>query len=102
MLAAAVCIACRVYQQDAHVEISCAGVVRAWKAVWVIESVSSDDLLVLVVRREVLAYKLVDCPELGYTTADKPHPRGELRIKTKRMIPGYFKRPEVRAFAPQH
>ena len=51
--------------------------------------------------REVLAWKLVDCPELGYTTADKPHPRGELRLKTRRMIPGYFKRPEVSRAARQ-
>lgn len=42
------------------------------------------------------AYKLVDVPELGYTTKDKPYPRGELRLKTKRMITGYYKHPEVR------
>ena len=41
------------------------------------------------------AYKLVDVPELGYTTKDKPYPRGELRLKTKRMITGYYKHPEV-------
>ena len=51
----------------------------------------------------VPAYKLVDVPELGYTTKDKPFPRGELRIKTRRMIPGYYKHPEVQYIAcPLH
>ena len=45
--------------------------------------------------RHCLGFKLVDVPKLGYTTKDKPHPRGELRLKTKIMIPGYFKHPKV-------
>ena len=45
--------------------------------------------------RHCTAFKLVDVPELGYTTQDKPYPRGELRVKTKLMIPGYFKHPKV-------
>ncbi|BDA50881.1 Carboxylic acid reductase [Coccomyxa sp. Obi] len=48
-------------------------------------------------HRLVPAYKLVDVPELGYTTKDKPYPRGELRIKTTRMISGYYKHPEATA-----
>ncbi len=48
-----------------------------------------------VACRYVPAHKLVDVPELGYTTKDKPFPRGELRVKTRRMIPGYYKHPEV-------
>ena len=47
-----------------------------------------------IMREHVTDYKLIDVPELGYTTADKPHPRGELLVKTPRVIPGYFKRPE--------
>ena len=35
----------------------------------------------------VTEWKLVDVPELGYSTTDKPFPRGELHIKTKAMIP---------------
>ena len=45
--------------------------------------------------RHCTGYKLVDVPELGYSTQDKPYPRGELRLKTKLMIPGYFKHPKV-------
>lgn len=40
-------------------------------------------------------FKLVSVPELGYTTEDKPYPRGELRVKTKRLITGYYKQPKV-------
>jgi len=47
------------------------------------------------VCRLCTGYKLVDVPELGYTTQDKPYPRGELRLKTKLMIPGYYKHPKV-------
>ncbi|MCX4097626.1 carboxylic acid reductase [Nocardia sp. alder85J] len=46
-------------------------------------------------RPEVLDYKLVDVPELGYHTTDQPYPRGELLIKTMTMFPGYYKRPEL-------
>ncbi len=42
-------------------------------------------------------YKLIDVPELGYFTTDKPHPRGELIVKTGRLIEGYYKRPELNA-----
>ena len=43
----------------------------------------------------VTEWKLVDVPELGYSTTDKPFPRGELHIKTKAMIPGYYKQQRV-------
>lgn len=43
----------------------------------------------------VLDFKLVDVPELGYFTTDKPFPRGELLIKTKTMIAGYYKHQDV-------
>ncbi|KRQ19194.1 MULTISPECIES: carboxylic acid reductase [Mycobacteroides] len=48
-------------------------------------------------RPPVTEYKLVDVPELGYFTTDSPHPRGELRIKSETMFPGYYKRPETTA-----
>ncbi|MEB3031142.1 carboxylic acid reductase [[Mycobacterium] nativiensis] len=50
-----------------------------------------------VLRPPVLAYKLVDVPELGYFTTDRPHPRGELLIKSATATMGYFKRSEVTA-----
>lgn len=51
----------------------------------------------IVQRPPVIEYKLVDVPELGYFSTDKPHPRGELLLKTDGMFLGYYKRPEVTA-----
>jgi fatty acid CoA ligase FadD9 len=48
-------------------------------------------------RPEVIDYKLTDVPDLGYYTTDKPYPRGELCVKTRLMVPGYFKNPEASA-----
>jgi fatty acid CoA ligase FadD9 len=48
-------------------------------------------------RPAVIDYKLVDVPDLGYFHTDRPHPRGELLVKTKDLFPGYYKRPEVTA-----
>ena len=48
-------------------------------------------------RSEVLDYRLQDVPELGYYSTDKPYPRGELCVKTRLAIPGYFKNPEASA-----
>ena len=50
-----------------------------------------------VQRPPVVDYKLVDVPDLGYFATDRPHPRGELLLKTANMFPGYYKRPEVTA-----
>ena len=48
-------------------------------------------------RAEVLDYRLRDVPELGYYSTDKPYPRGELCVKTRLAIPGYFKNPAATA-----
>ncbi|CAN5420436.1 thioester reductase domain-containing protein [soil metagenome] len=48
-------------------------------------------------RPPVTDYKLVDVPELGYFHTDRPHPRGELLVKSEQLFPGYYKRPEVTA-----
>jgi fatty acid CoA ligase FadD9 len=62
---------------------------------------STEDGVILVddtIRRPPVAdYKLVDVPELGYYATDRPHPRGELWVKTADVIPGYYKRPDVTA-----
>jgi fatty acid CoA ligase FadD9 len=50
-----------------------------------------------VQRPPVVDYKLVDVPDLGYFATDRPHPRGELLLKTENMFPGYYKRPDVTA-----
>ncbi|EUA93606.1 AMP-binding enzyme family protein [Mycobacterium ulcerans str. Harvey] len=48
-------------------------------------------------RPAVLDYKLVDVPDLGYFLTDRPHPRGELLVKTDSLFPGYYQRAEVTA-----
>ncbi|OBA59641.1 oxidoreductase [Mycobacterium sp. 1100029.7] len=53
----------------------------------------------VVSRPPVLDYKLIDVPELGYFHTDKPHPRGELLVKSLTAFHGYFKRPDVTANA---
>ena len=62
---------------------------------------STEDGVVLVdgqiQRPPVIDYKLVDVPDLGYFGTDRPHPRGELLVKSTDVIPGYYKRPEVTA-----
>jgi fatty acid CoA ligase FadD9 len=50
-----------------------------------------------VQRDNVADYKLVDVPELGYFTTDRPYPRGELLLKSRVGIKGYFKRPDATA-----
>ena len=51
----------------------------------------------MIRRPPVIDYKLVDVPELGYFRTDRPHPRGELLVKSEQLFPGYYKRPEVTA-----
>ena len=48
-------------------------------------------------RKTVIDYKLIDVPELGYYTTDQPLPRGELLVKSRLAISGYFKSPEATA-----
>jgi fatty acid CoA ligase FadD9 len=48
-----------------------------------------------IARENVIDYRLADVPELGYTTSDRPYPRGELRVRTRRMVPGYYRSPEA-------
>ncbi|WP_155768426.1 AMP-binding protein, partial [Mycobacterium colombiense] len=48
-------------------------------------------------RPPVIDYKLVDVPDLGYFSTDRPHSRGELLLRTENMFPGYYKRAEATA-----
>lgn len=50
-----------------------------------------------VQRPPVIDYKLVDVPDLGYFTTNRPHPRGELLVKSETLFPGYYRRPEITA-----
>ncbi len=50
-----------------------------------------------VQRPPVVDYKLVDVPDLGYFHTDRPHPRGELLVKSDGLFPGYYKRPRLTA-----
>lgn len=40
---------------------------------------------------EGVAVKLVSLPALGYSTEDKPWPRGEMWVQSKTLSPGYYK-----------
>ncbi|MBI3213097.1 MAG: carboxylic acid reductase [Mycobacterium sp.] len=51
----------------------------------------------MIRRPPVIDYKLADVPELGYFNTDRPHPRGELLVRSEQLFPGYYKRPEITA-----
>ncbi|HET9629435.1 MAG TPA: carboxylic acid reductase [Novosphingobium sp.] len=52
-----------------------------------------------VLRPPILDYRLADVPELGYHTTDKPHPRGELCVRSASMMLGYYNQPALTAAA---
>ncbi|HEY4181389.1 MAG TPA: thioester reductase domain-containing protein [Kofleriaceae bacterium] len=62
--------------------------------VYIVDTYGSTEFGRVTVNGKVqpwISYKLVDVPELGYTRADKPYPRGELAVKSERETPGYYK-----------
>ena len=60
---------------------------------------TAEQLCVCGVQSNVVAWRLKDVPELGYSTSDKPYPRGELLVRTHCSVPGYFKQPKVVSFS---
>jgi fatty acid CoA ligase FadD9 len=48
-----------------------------------------------IMREVVSEIKLTSVPELGYHITDVPHARGELCVKSPRVIPGYYRNPEA-------
>jgi long-subunit acyl-CoA synthetase (AMP-forming) len=51
-------------------------------------------------NNKVLPYasvKLIDCTDMGYTLQDKPHPRGEVLMRSVIMAPGYYKNEQATA-----
>jgi len=41
--------------------------------------------------------RLRDVPEMGYTSTDSPHPRGELLVRGHTIFKGYYKNPTITA-----
>lgn len=54
-------------------------------------------------RDNVLDFRLVDVPEKGFSASDRPFSRGELWLKTRRQVPGYFASEEATraTFSPE-
>lgn len=46
-------------------------------------------------RPPITDYRLDDVPELGYFSTDRPHPRGELLIKSTGLFAGYYRRDDL-------
>jgi long-chain acyl-CoA synthetase len=77
-----VCFSCEVYEGYGATE-TCAGSTLTLKGDW-----SSGNIGVPVPSNEI---KLIDIPEMGYTSQDQPFPRGEICIRGPNCFTGYYK-----------
>src|SRR5262249_13501241 len=62
----------------------------------VVEGYGATEVLVVATEHRIkvgsgVEWKLVDVPDLGYRTTDRPYPRGELYLKSHLAVPGYYK-----------
>lgn len=81
-----ICFSCEVYEGYGQTETS-AGSTLSVRGDW-----TSGQIGVPVPSNEV---KLVDIPEMGYMSTDKPRPRGEVCIRGVNCFTGYYKCPEL-------
>jgi long-chain acyl-CoA synthetase len=81
-----ICFSCEVYEGYGQTETSAGAAITAWGD-W-----TSGQVGVPAPCNEM---KLVDIPEMGYTSADRPNPRGEICIRGPNCFTGYYKAPEL-------
>ncbi|PJF18535.1 AMP-binding domain-containing protein [Paramicrosporidium saccamoebae] len=81
-----VCFSCEVYEGYGQTE-TCAGSTLTVRGDW-----TSGQIGVPLPANEI---KLVDIPEMGYSSADQPRPRGEICIRGHNCFLGYYKEPEL-------
>lgn len=79
-----VCFACEVYEGYGQTETS-AGSTLTSRGDWI-----PGQIGVPLPSNEI---KLVDIPDMGYTSRDKPNPRGEICIRGPNCFTGYYKEP---------
>ncbi len=78
-----VCFSCCVIQGYGLTETCAAVAIQGAFDKWEMQSVGAP-----LPSSEI---KLIDVPEMGYKSTDKPFPRGEIAVRGNNISPGYFK-----------